>query len=314
MFCGYSQNEIYRVGELNASIIIPWAQMYRYVRVKKIHVKYVHKRSSQVIGYTAGISTAVTVGDALNENYEVPQQTAVRSGGDMVFMCTSRTGPVPEEAVTDAQITSGDWIHASGYSLIRRDPRLRKKAVFRNDVAFGMRPVKFSFSPTCVVATNRGMQVPMLGNTDTAPTFYQGLVSRQLTGQDSINPSTSSRYVFRKAGWWPMVMPQLGPSSAIANGGRASYAPPGIAGQGLVIYSDGTYNRDEVGRWMLAPMFGMYMGLQPTTAAVWPHNLIKQISYELEFKGLRNMGTVNDTGQPVNYFKDWGLIPTARLT
>lgn len=311
-YCGLSQNETYRVGELNASTILPWAKMYRYIRVKKIHVKYVCKRVSMAVTGQSSYLQSTTTNTAIVENEVVPQTESVRRGGDMVWVCTNRTGPMVDEFVSDTDLLNDTWLKHTAYAEIRKNPQLRRKAVFRNDVAWGMRPVKFSFTPSVVVRKFNNSQLPLVGvgpsNED------QGILSVDTATNNSSNPSSAMGWRYSKAGWWPMVVNTFPAVSSNASGG-ASSAAAGAAGANLAILSNqaGTSYMDEVSRWVNAPMFGMFMGLQPTTGEVWPRNLLKQVSFELEFKGLRNFETVDNNGTPFPYFKDWGNLPTSRM-
>jgi len=324
--CGFSQNTSFTIGELEASTILPWAQMYKYVRVKRIHCKYVHKRVMTVLGESGNTTKSdgtVLVNAAawfapgrdvqdpatsIGRAYQ-PSQHQWRRGGDMVWMCTKYTGPVPEEEITNTQLVSGDWKRHVGYSLIRKNPQLRRRAVFRNDVSFGMRPVKFSFTPTMAVAKSAPSETALLG---TGPlNEQQGLIAPS----DSFttwarNPASSIGYRYKKAGWMPMVMPHF--SAASSNTGQGGGY--GTGSSPLVVLSSTNASwTDQVERWTKAPLFGMYMGLMPGTAEVWPRNLLEQVSFELEFKGLRNFETLDEDGLPLAYHKDWGLLPTARM-
>jgi len=325
--CGYSQNSVFTIGELDASTILPWAQMYKYVRVKRIHCKYVHKRVMAVLGESGNTTksdgTLVTASSvawfapslatvdpitSVGRAYQ-PAQHQWRRGGDMVWMCTKYTGPVPEESITNTQLTNGDWKHHVGYSIIKKNPQLRRRAVFRNDVAFGMRPVKFSFTPTVAVEKSTPSQAALLG---TGPlNEQQGIIAPSDSQTTySRNPASAIGYRYKKAGWMQMVMPHF--SAASHNTGQGGGY--GTGSSPLVVLSNtSTSWTDQVERWSKVPMFGMYMGLMPGTAEVWPRNLLEQVSFELEFKGLRNFETLDEDGLPAVYHKDWGLLPTARM-
>jgi len=168
--------------------------------------------------------------------------------------------------------------------LIKKNPQLRRKAVFRNDVAYGMRPVKFSFSPSVAVEKRTPSQASLLG---TGPlNEQQGLIApSDSTTTYARNPASAIGYRYRKAGWMQMVMPAF--SAASHNTGQG--AGYGSGNSPLVIYDTTTASfADQIDRWAKVPLFGMYMGLMPGTAEVWPKQLLQQVSYELEFKGLRN--------------------------
>lgn len=313
--CGFSQNECFRIGDITASVIIPWARMYRYVRLKKIHIKYTLRRSmmigthnppgaAPVYANITAARAAANIGPALSGG--------PRRGGDMVWMCTSRTGPVPDETVTQSELIAGIMPLHTAYAEIRKNPQLRRKAVFRNDVAFGMRPVKFSFTPTYAAARFNNSQAPLSGQDPRQE--KQGLMSSNNSTGYSRNPSSSIGYRYKRASWVPMVMPHFPAKSSEETAGIPGLSSTAIDGP-LVLTSSSLSSafEDQVGRWLESPYFGMFMGVQVGTADVWPRNLRRSVSYELEFKGLRNFEAINDLGQPQEYFKDWGLLPTARM-
>lgn len=314
-FCGFSMNETFTLGDLTATEILPWAKMYKYCRVRRIHIKISHKRVMPVYGGVGITSTSVTNNGAIYER----QRTATTSlisqrGGDMVFMCTNRTGPMVEEQTTDSELVNSQWQRRTGYALIRQNPQLRRKAVFRNDVAYGMRPIKFSFRPGVLIRNTRQEQMPLVG-TGTEGNELQGLISRDTGLNDSRNPSSNAGWRYAPAGWWQMVMPQFPGKSSAASGGPGSLGA-GAVGGSLTYLSEpteGATRWDPLRRWLEAALFGMYYGLQPGTALVWPTNLQKTIAFELEFKGLRNFNTTSNDGAPQPYFKDWGNLPTARM-
>lgn len=302
-FSGFSMNKVFTIGSLPAASFINWAYFYRQVRVKRIHIKYIAPRVVRTY------STNNIAGSA------VPQQSvdtlcnrtfpgAYQRGGDMVFCCTRTSGPV-EEFVSTAV---AEVNQRSGYALCRTDPRMRKRCVFRNDVAYGMRPVKFSFRPTVAMVRDNFSQTKLLG-TD-IQNENQGLVSAS-TGNVNFgrNPATSMGYKYRSCPWLDMVLPHFG---SVSSGSSAG--PGGAASEGNATSTLSSSYFDLLSRWLNVPLFGMYVGLQVGTAYQWPRNLRVSMSMELEFRGFKNMLGSSTEARPFSYFQEWGLLPAAQLT
>jgi len=299
-FCGFSTNMVFRIGELYASNIIPWATIYKEIRVRRINLKIICPRIVRTD------NTLVPISADGSQNHDVrPFRPggSYQRGGDMVFMCTRSTGPVAERQVSTTELNNGSWVQAAGYSFIRRNPRLRKRAQFRNDVAYGMRPVKYSFRPTVAVPRPTFAQPPLLGF---------GSSNEQLGYMDapgattfSRNPANSMGYKYTTAPWMEMVLPAFCAISSAATAGAT-----GASSAGNLTTSSGASYADLTNRWLQTPLFGFYAGLQPGTAQVWPRGLRIAISYDLEFRGFRNQEYAATAGGPPTYYKEWGPFPT----
>lgn len=301
--CGFSSNEVFRIGDLASSVIIPWATIYKEIRVRRINVKFIYPRVMRTS--TSALPIAYNADpQPLDASFHRMQQPAAFSrGGDMVFMCTRTTGPVEEEMPSTVDLQSGSFTQSCGYALIKKNPRLRKRAVFRNDVAYGMRPVKFSFRPTVAFPKLAYAQPALLGTGTNNEA--QGLLDTAPSQANARNPSTAVGYTYRTAPWFPMVMPAFTGVSSLSNAGTT-----GQASYGNITSSTSPSWADQVLRWVSTPLFGMYMGLQPTTAQQWPTNMRRSVSFELEFRGLRVFDSTSFSGGFDTYYKEWGPLPT----
>lgn len=300
--CGFSSNEVFRVGDLASSVIIPWATIYKEIRVRRINVKFIAPRVLRTSSSApVPFGNARVTSEAGNHRLQYP--AAFQRGGDMVFMCTRTTGPVEEEVPSTVDLQSGSFTQSCGYALIKKNPRLRKRAVFRNDVAYGMRPVKFSFRPT-VAYPRLGYAQPALLGTGTNNEL-QGLLDVAPSAANSRNPATGMGYTYKTAPWFDMVMPAFTARSNSADAGTT-----GSASYGNITTSTSPSWADLVLRWVSTPLFGMYTGLQPTTAQQWPTNMRRSVSFELEFRGLRVFDSTSFSGGFDTYYKEWGPLPT----
>lgn len=142
--CGVSMNMAFKLGDIGASSILPWAKLYSQVRCRRINIRLFAPRFTRNTfhqEYTVGTPAATR--EALHHGI----MTSNDLGGEMVFMCTKSTGVVEEERVENSELITGTWVNHTGYGQIRENARLRKRAAFRSGVAYGMRPVYFSFRP-----------------------------------------------------------------------------------------------------------------------------------------------------------------------
>lgn len=303
-FCGFSTNMAFRIGELYSAQIIPWATIYKEIRVRRINVKVICPRIVRTDNGLVPISADGSPNASLRP---FRPGGSYQRGGDMVFMCTRSTGPVPERQVSTTELNNGSWVQAAGYAFIRRNPRLRKRAQFRNDVAYGMRPVKYSFRPTVAVSRPNYSQLPLLGTLNTNE--MQGIMDVPGANLNSRNPTTSMGYKYRTAPWMEMVLPAFTSVSSSANAGIT-----GASSAGNITSTTTTSWNDLTNRWLLTPMFGFYAGLQPGTAQVWPRSMRVAISFDLEFRGFRNQEFAANAGGPPTYYKEWGPLPTVWTT
>lgn len=302
--CGVSMNMAFKLGDIGASTILPWAKMYSQVRCRRINIRLFAPRYTRT---TYHQRDAVATPAAARDTLHIGNMIYNDLGGEMVFMCTKSTGVVEEEKVETSELITGTWVNHTGYGQIKENPRLRKRAVFRSGVAYGMRPVYFSFRPGVPVTKSGPQQRELLGVDNFANELQGFLAPSTVNDSYSANQASASYYVMRAAPWMDTVMPTWGAKSNAAGGGASTVASHGNQ------LSTGSYV-DLTARWINTPLFGLYLGLQPQTSTMWPWNLRMTTSFSLEFRGFKNMDSLNNDGLPYEYHKEWGNLPTLRTS
>lgn len=303
--CGFSSNITYRLDDLAISIqqFRFQANLYSEYRVRRIHHKWWAPRiqKAAVSGYNDGNQSLIqwTADKAVN----IPMNAR---GGDMVWMCTRKTGHVPELNFLTADLDNGTWLNRTGYSMLKRSPKLRKRCQFRNNVAYGMRPVKFKFRPTILAPDRRPLQATSLMGTTTS-TQTAGLLNNPSPGEGGTAPFFSdTQWKYVKMPWLPTVL-------MAAQGNTYDGGPQNNAAAGNYLENSPANYPARLNRWHSMPMFGMYVGMQPQTTQSWPTNLRQSWSYELEFRKPRMYGPLSEFGDTPSgnpHFKEWGLIPS----
>lgn len=290
---------LFTIANVPAADFIPLATMYRQVRVRRIRIRITGYHTSRVGGVTYTSTTdAAQAERRAREGFQLSRKL----GGEMVFLPTHRCGIVPDQNVSTTELGNGLWTQSTGYGLIKTNTRLRRMARWRTGVAFGMRPVYLSFTPT-IPYPRKAWAPRSLEGTGSA-NENRGLLYPVGGTNNTANLSNERNFTLRACPWMDMVSP-AGATSATADGGASMAASYGN------ILSTGSFT-DYAIPWALQPMLGLYVGLQGQTATVWPANLRHSISYQLEFRGFRQWETANDFGEPRAYFKEFGLFPTIR--
>lgn len=287
MRCGFSTNMVFSLADIPASSMIPWVYMYRYIRVKRIHVKVVAPRTQRVTMVQPNLADDPYIelvphwnsglGVADNSTAALPNNS---HGGQCVFMCTRRTGPIVEQMVGAGVDDREVHINRSGYGIVKNNPQFRKRAQFRNDVSYGMRPVKFSFRPTVL-----------------QPRFSLGqasTLSELLTGHgaaDAWGRIQGSEWRYKSAPWLKMSQPSSSAQASAGNTVSIDFRAP------------------DTNDWWSTPYFGFYAGMAPYSCNAWPRNMRCTVSMDVEFSGVRNVYNTAATGGADTYFMEWGNAP-----
>lgn len=287
---GLTVNYAFSVGQIPATRFLLWSILYSQVRLRKVHFKMWSHQVTRVNSLpTAAMSTATSqlvttfngVGAITESNpsvYRLPYNVAAHErGGNLVAACTRFKGPVVEQEAVTNFIGSPDELYKTAYGQLKQDIRSRRSAQWRNDVAFGMRPIKFSFRPTMLNPKwNRNLALTQVVNS-VAP-----------AGPD-YNRLAGSQWKYVPSQWLDMVVTDPATAGGAGFASTAHYTSTG---------------------WYDVPHFGVCVAIQPGSATVWPTNIRTQISYELEFRGPRNFIADAVSGGPGNFFTDWGNLPT----
>lgn len=299
--CGFSQNMLFTIGDIHASNIIPWARMYRQVRLRRIRIRITGYRTDRVVTGNTTLSTSRATNEQNATLGVIPYR---RLGGEMVFLATNKCGVVPEESVGTLELQNGSWTNHTGYGLLNENRRLRRHCRWRSNVAFGMRPVYLSFTPGIPYPKRAWAPRYLVGQSSEPEN--SGIIYPNWDTNFSTNLSNMQNMTMKASPWMDMVAP-AGSASSTPNMGAAA-----VSSAGNILEDPLTSFGDFADRWWAQPYLGLYVGLQGQTATMWPSNLRYTISYDLQFRGFRNWDTVSNGGTPFPYFKDYGLIPNIR--
>lgn len=301
--CGFSSNITYNLNQVVAmQDYQSFSRLYEEVRVKKIYHKWWAPRVQ--LGAYTGANDARTQMEPWSSQKENNVPINPR-GGDMVWMCTKKTGPIEETVPNTLDLDDSRWLDHTGYGFLKRNPRYKRHCVFRNNVAYGMRPVVFKFSPTMVVP-RKSTDMPAYNGLLAVGTTYQtqGILATPdgTTGNAALPFHANVSWTLRKMPWvktlWsaPVISDLSAPVRASA-GNRTNTAPDSILAR--------------VNRWHTLPLFGMFHGMQPNTAMTWPRNVRQTFSFSLEFRKPRQSFNMDANGQQLDdYYREWGAIPT----
>lgn len=284
-----------------------YSRMYQEVRVRRIFHKWWAPRVQ--LGAMSGKSatgTALQGWSSLSEN-NVPINPR---GGDMVWFCTKKTGPVVDQVADTLELDDGLWLDHTAYGFLKRNPRYRKRCVFRNNVAYGMRPVVFKFRPTMLVPRSASKTpvynqlLSVSGNNMST----SGVLGLQSPSSTAVAPyeANAAGWTLKPMGWIPTLWPGFGVGTHPISGTEA----PVVASAGNRTSADPDTLFARTNRWHTLPLFGMFHGMQPQTAQTWPRNLRQSWSMQVEFRKPRIAFDLDGNGNPNSrYFREWGMIP-----
>lgn len=300
--CGFSSNITYNLNQVvSMQDYQSFSRIYEEVRVKKIYHKWWSPRIQ--LGAVQGVNAGRTAVEGWSSERENNVPTNAR-GGDMVWMCTKKTGPIEETVPDTLDLDDQRWLDHTGYGFLKRNPRFKRHCVFRNNVAYGMRPVVFKFSPTMLV-TRKGFDMPTYNSLLSIGTT--AALEGVLTTPDGLNYGA---HPYRPSyNWGFKKMPWIKTLWSYANLDNASAGYRASAGNRTNTSPDSLLAR--VNRWHTLPLFGMYHGMQPNTAMTWPRNVRQTFSFSLEFRKPRQAFNMDANGQQADgYYREWGMVPT----
>lgn len=300
--CGFSSNITYNLNQVVAmQDYQSFSRLYEEVRVKKVYHKWWAPRVQ--LGAISGTDLARQALWGWSSERENNVPTNPR-GGDMVWMCTKKTGPIEETVPDTLDLDDQRWLDHTGYGFLKRNPRYKRHCVWRNNVAYGMRPVVFKFTPTMLVP-RKAYDMPVynalssIGNTAAT----EGVLGDPAGTLAAANPLRGTpSWGFKKMPWvktlWSnFSLVNTDPSFLSSAGNRTNTAPDSLLAR--------------VNRWHTLPLFGMFHGMQPNTAMTWPRNVRQTFSFSLEFRKPRQSFNMDANGQQADgYYREWGMIPT----
>ena len=198
------------------------------------------------------------------------------------------------------------WLDHTAYGFLKRNPRYRRRCVFRKNVAFGMRPVVFKFRPTILVPQKPSAMPPYNALVSPSGGSAGFAVNGVLGNVDG--SSEPAIYYHASTAWRLVPMPWMPTMWSNAPNGSDSVLLRSSAGNVTNLMPNSALAR--VNRWHTLPLFGMFHGMQPNTAMQWPRNLRQTFSFDLEFRKPRQGFNLESSGQQVEgYYREWGAIP-----
>lgn len=154
----FHTNLSFQLGSFPAFYMQPFWDLFTFWKFGRCVIQFYNRPSVP----TYDTATAVDASSSVIQN-----TPAYSRGGDAVFCRTSKTGPIPLTTgytnaggaglYTNAEAIAALHLHPF-YRIINMAPsRRRKFAVIRRNMASGMKPVTFKFTPTCVNTVSHGV-------------------------------------------------------------------------------------------------------------------------------------------------------------
>lgn len=311
MYSGFTSNFCYTLSDMPYfRRLQDWARMYQEYRVSRIsHKWYAPRIARAAVQGVADGSGGTTLGapnywSASRENM-YPNNAR---GGDMAWFCTKRTGPIVELLATTNDLNDGTALDKTAYSYLKRNPSLARRTVFRNDVAYGMRPVTFSFRPSIPVPDTKrnlaSLQLKSTGSTGSGQVGFLTDPSATWVVQPPGGQTMSWRYA--PMPWLPTRMtPTLTATGAASSTSNEVFRSS--EGNTTDVF---LVDQNRTNMWYTMPMFGMCHCMQMQTAVQWPRNLRTIYSMVVEFRKPRVHDFTSASGDvSAAHFREWGRLP-----